>query len=467
MLFNSLIFLVFLPVVFTAYWLIPAKHRNIFLLIASYYFYFCYNPWFLLLLIGTSGLDFYLAKAISKTEVQAKRQTFLVLSIISNIGVLFAFKYFVFFYNSGLSIFSNNPQLLSNFIIPAGLSFYTFQSISYTIDVYRNKYKADDTLKDFLLYVSFFPHMVAGPIVRHHTLMPQIKTIHFFKDIEWGNASKLIIWGFFKKMVIADNIAYIVNPAFNDLPNNYNSIEFIIIGILFLIQLYADFSGYSDIAIGVAKLFKINLNINWKRPLLSKSVTEYWQRHHISLTSWFKEYVYISIGGNRVSAPKWVFNILIVFLLSGLWHGANSTFIIWGLLNGLFYLLEHIPIKQKIKIPTFIKWAYTLFFVSIFFIAFRANTIADLEFIYQQIFIHFNMNNGLHHLLELNDRLFFVVLFFLLGILFMKEVQEEYSIFKTSDFKENYLVPTFYITILCLIFCLGNFNANSFIYFQF
>jgi alginate O-acetyltransferase complex protein AlgI len=467
MLFNSLIFLVFLPIVFTAYWLIPAKHRNLFLLIASYYFYFSYNPWFLLLLIGTSGLDFYLAKAISKTEQLAKRKTLLILSIVSNIGVLFVFKYLVFFYNSFGQLLNSEFSILNSFIIPAGLSFYTFQSISYTIDVYRNKYKADDTLKDFLLYVSFFPHMVAGPIVRHHTLMPQLKTTHFFKDVEWGNASKLIIWGFFKKMVIADNIAYLVNPVFNDLPNDFNSVEFIIIGVLFLIQLYADFSGYSDIAIGVAKLFKINLNINWKRPLLSKSVTEYWQRHHISLTGWFKEYVYISIGGNRVSAPKWVFNILIVFLLSGLWHGANFTFIIWGLLNGLFYLLEHTTTQQTFKIPSFIKWIYTLFFVSIFFIAFRANTVADLGFIYQQIFIHFNVNDGLHHLLALNDRLFFVVLFFMLAILFIKEIQEEYTFIKSSNFKEKYFVPAFYITALCLIFCIGNFNANSFIYFQF
>ncbi|HRG01966.1 MAG TPA: MBOAT family O-acyltransferase [Bacteroidia bacterium] len=466
MLFNSLIFLVFLPIVFSAYWMLPAKHRNLFLLISSYYFYFSYNPWFLILLIGTSGLDFYLAKTISNTQEQSKRKILLILSIISNIGVLFVFKYFVFFYNSGLSLFSNNPHLLSNFIIPAGLSFYTFQSISYTIDVYRNKYKADDTLKDFLLYVSFFPHMVAGPIVRHHTLMPQLKTTNFFKDIECANASKLIIWGFFKKMVIADNIALIINPVFNDLPNNFNSIEFIIIGILFLIQLYADFSGYSDIAIGVAKLFKIDLSINWKRPLLSKSVTEYWQRHHISLTSWFKEYVYISIGGNRVSAPKWVFNILIVFLLSGLWHGANFTFIIWGLLNGLFYLLEHIPNKQ-IKIPGIIKWMYTLFFISVFFIAFRANNIHDLAYIYQRIFIQFDFSDGINHLLALNDRLFFVVIAFVLGLLFIKELQEEYSLFKQSQFKQNFIAPTFYIIMLCLIFCLGNFNANSFIYFQF
>lgn len=465
MLFNSFIFLVFLPIVFSVYWLISAKHRNLFLLIASYYFYFSYNPWFLLLLIGTSVVDFYLAKGISKTEKLNTRKQLLLLSIVSNIGVLFVFKYFVFFYNSGLSLFSNNPNLLSNFIIPAGLSFYTFQSISYTIDVYRGKYKADDTLKDFLLYVSFFPHMVAGPIVRHHTLMPQLKTPHFFKDIEWGNASKLIIWGFFKKMVIADNVAYLVNPAFNELPNDFNSLEFLIIGVLFLIQLYADFSGYSDIAIGVAKLFKINLNLNWNRPLLSKSITEYWQRHHISLTSWFKEYVYTSIGGNRVNTPRWIFNILVVFLLSGLWHGAYYTFIIWGFLNGLFYLLEHLPLK--FKLPNFVKWIYTIFFISIFFIAFRANNLHDLVFIFKQIFINVTLSGGLNHLLSLNDRLFFIMIVFIICILFIKEVQEEFILFKPTNFKENVLTPLFYIIIFCLIFCLGNFNANSFIYFQF
>ncbi|MCF8423112.1 MAG: MBOAT family protein [Bacteroidia bacterium] len=465
MLFNSLIFLVFLPIVFAAYWLIPAKHRNLFLLVASYYFYFSYNPWFLLLLIGTSVVDFYLAKGISKTEKRNTRKQLLLLSIVSNIGVLFVFKYFIFFYNSGLSLFASNPNLLSNFIIPAGLSFYTFQSISYTIDVYRGKYKPDDTLKDFLLYVSFFPHMVAGPIVRHHALMPQLKMTHFFKDIEWGNASKQIIWGFFKKMVIADNVDYLVNPVFNDLPNDFNSLEFLIIGVLFLIQLYADFSGYSDIAIGLAKLFKINLKLNWNRPLLSKSVTEYWQRHHISLTSWFKEYVYISIGGNRVSTPRWIFNILVVFLLSGLWHGAYFTFIIWGFLNGLFYLIEHLPLK--IKLPTFVKWIYTLCIISIFFIAFRANNLHDLAFVYKQMFINFNVSQGLNHLLSLNDRLFFVMIVFIICILFTKELQEEFKLIKSSHFKEYVLTPLFYIIIFCLIFWLGNFNANSFIYFQF
>jgi D-alanyl-lipoteichoic acid acyltransferase DltB (MBOAT superfamily) len=418
-------------------------------------------------LIGTSGLDFFLAKAISKTDVPTKRKTYLLLSIVSNIGVLFIFKYFVFFYNTGLSLFSDNPALLSHFIIPAGLSFYTFQSISYTIDIYRRKYKADDTLKDFLLYVSFFPHMVAGPIVRHHTLMPQLKTVHFFRQIEWGPAAKLIIWGFFKKMVIADNIAYIVNPVFNELPREFNSVEFIIIGFLFLVQLYADFSGYSDIATGVAKLFKINLSLNWNRPLLSKSVTEYWKRHHISLTSWFKDYVYISLGGNRVSVPKWVLNILIVFLLSGLWHGANFTFVVWALLNAIFYLLEHLPIKKKYTIPGIVHWLYTLFFISIFFIAFRANTMDDLLFIFKQIFLNFKTEGGLTHLLILHDRLFFAMVLLVLFILFLKEIQEEHVFLKNSTLKENVLTPVFFIGLLCLIFFFGNFNANSFIYFQF
>ncbi len=467
MLFNSLIFLVFLPCVFAGYWLLAPKYRNVFLLIASYYFYFSYNPWFLLLLIGTSALDFYVAKLISNSEKQAKRKALLLLSIACTIGVLFIFKYFVFFYNTSLQLFSDNSSLLENFIIPAGLSFYTFQSISYTIDVYRKKYKADDTVLNFLLYVSFFPHMVAGPIVRHHTLMPQLKSVQFYKDIEWGAATKLIVWGFFKKMVIADNIAYLVSPVFNHLPSDFNSLEYIVIGILFLIQLYADFSGYSDIAIGVAKLFQINLNLNWNRPLLSKSVTEYWQRHHMSLTSWFKEYLYISIGGNRVSFPKWIFNVLLVFLLSGLWHGANFTFLIWGLLNGLFYLMEHVFVKQKVKIPALLKWCYTLFFIAIFFIAFRANSVTDLLLIYKQIFFSFNFNDGLHHLLSLNDRIYYVLLLLVLSILFLKELQEEFVVIKSTRFKENYITPMFYIGILCMIFCFGNFNANSFIYFQF
>jgi D-alanyl-lipoteichoic acid acyltransferase DltB (MBOAT superfamily) len=419
------------------------------------------------LLIGTSALDFYLAKAISKTDEAATRKTFLAISILSNIGVLFVFKYFIFFYNTGLSLFNPNAALLTNLIIPAGLSFYTFQSISYTIDVYRRKYKADDTLQDFLLYVSFFPHMVAGPIVRHHTLMPQLKTVHYWKTIEWAPAVKLIVWGYFKKMVIADNLALIVDPVFDKLPGDFNSLEYVITGFLFLVQLYADFSGYSDIAIGVAKLFRINLSLNWNRPLLATSVSDYWKRHHISLTGWFKDYVYISLGGNRVSTPRWVFNILIVFVLSGFWHGASFTFIIWGLLNGIFYLFEHIPLFKRVQIPQPLRRLYTLFFISVFFIAFRANTTSDLEFIYREIFLKCNLEGNMKHLLSINDRIFNLVIALMVGFLFLKEIGEENHILKPTRFKDNFLRPAFYLVVGVFIFAFGNFNANSFIYFQF
>ncbi|MBL7934550.1 MAG: MBOAT family protein, partial [Bacteroidia bacterium] len=373
MLFNSFIFTIFLPIVFTIYWVIKPSFRNVFLLAASYYFYFSYNPWFLLLLVGTSLLDFYLAKIISKTENLTKRKTYLLFSLISNIGVLFIFKYFVFFYNSGLLLFSVNTHLLEQFIIPAGLSFYTFQSISYTIDVYRNKYKADDSLTDFLLYVSFFPHMVAGPIVRYNSLMPQLKIVQLFKTIDWEAFAKLTIWGYFKKMVIADNLSAIVTPIFNDV-GHYSGATLLLAGFLFVVQVYADFSGYSDIATGVAKLFGINLSLNWRRPLFSKSLHEFWTRNHISITTWFRDYLYIGLGGNRVSYPRWLLNVFLVFLISGLWHGANFTFVVWGALHGVFFIGEILITKQfpNYKAPKFLGWVYLMLFHTLSLIAFRA-----------------------------------------------------------------------------------------------
>ena len=324
MLFNSIIFLIFLPLVFLGYWVLKTNYRQGFLLLASYYFYFSYNPWFLLLLIGTSTLDYYLARFISQSEDEKRRKVLLALSLISSLGVLCAFKYSVFFYNSIGSILNLKYDTLNSIIIPAGLSFYTFQSISYTIDVYRRKYKATDTLKEFLLFVSFFPHMVAGPIMRHNDLMPQLKQKQYFKTIQWEAFAKLTIWGFFKKMVIADNISTIVTPIFNDV-SHYSGSTVLVAGFLFVIQVYADFSGYSDIATGVAKLFGINLSLNWNRPLLSKSLHEFWSRWHISLTTWFREYLYVGLGGNRNGNLRWLINIFIVFLISGLWHGAAYT----------------------------------------------------------------------------------------------------------------------------------------------
>ncbi len=468
MLFNSLIFLIFLPCVFVIYWLLKPTWRNLFLLIASYYFYFSYNPLFLLLLIGTSALDYYIAKLISQSQNQKTRKTFLLCSLIANIGVLFIFKYFIFFYNTGLSLFSGNPHFLSNIIIPAGLSFYTFQSISYTMDVYRNKYKADDTLTDFLLYVSFFPHMVAGPIVRYNSLMPQLKIVQYFKAIDWGAFVKLTVWGYFKKMVIADNLSSIVTPVFNDV-DHYSGSTLLVAGFLFVVQVYADFSGYSDIATGVAKLFGINLSLNWRRPLFSKSLHEFWTRNHISITTWFRDYLYIGLGGNRVSYQRWLLNIFLVFLISGLWHGANFTFLVWGSMHGLFFIIETLIFRKfpNLKAPKFIGWLYLMSFHTLSLIAFRALSMHDLGHIYLKIFTEFNPENLLTELTQITSLFFITVCGLLTVLLFLKEANEEYTILNRIKGFENIYKPAFFILILVSIFLLGNFNANRFIYFQF
>jgi D-alanyl-lipoteichoic acid acyltransferase DltB (MBOAT superfamily) len=390
-------------------------------------------------------LDYFIARKISKSNDQQQKKTLLMVSLLSNIGVLFVFKYFVFVYNSSVEVFDLDAKLLHNLIIPAGLSFYTFQSISYTIDVYRGKYKADDTLSDFLLYVSFFPHMVAGPIVRYNDLMPQFKIITYFKNINWQQVATLVIWGYFKKLVIADNLNLIVTPVFNNV-TAFTGFELALAGFLFVIQVYCDFSGYSDIATGVAKLFNINLSLNWRRPLLSKSLHEFWKRNHISITTWFRDYLYIGLG-----------------------HGANFTFIIWGTMHGLLYILEIILNKMfpTIKVPGVIGRLYLLGFHTLSLIAFRANNLLDLRAIYSKIFTLSKENFMINSLLKHQDRLYFFIIFLLIVILFIKEINEEYAIINKNKTVYSILKPLAFILFIVLIFTLGNFSANTFIYFQF
>lgn len=468
MLFNSLIFTVFLPLVFIVYWLTPQRYRNIFLLGASYYFYFSYNPWFLFLLFGTSAFDFWCAKQIQKVENLNSKKLFLGLSLVSNLGILFAFKYFVFFYNTAVEISGLETTLLHNLVIPAGLSFYTFQSISYTIDVYRGKYRADDTLTDFLLYVSFFPHMVAGPIVRYGSLMPQLKSVSFFKNINWTDFVTLTTWGYFKKLVIADNLNLIVTPVFDNV-TPFSGIELFTTGLLFVIQVYCDFSGYSDIATGIAKLFNINLSLNWRRPLLSKSLHEFWQRNHISITTWFRDYLYIGLGGNRVSYSRWLLNIFLVFLISGLWHGANFTFVVWGAMHGIFYIVELLLMKKfpNLKVPKPLGWIYLILFHIITLIAFRANTTTDLSFIYHKIFSFNNNYFSFQSFFARQDKFYFALMVFVISVLFLKELNEEYALINSRPALYKLLKPIAYMLLVVLIFVLGNFSANTFIYFQF
>ncbi len=472
MLFNSLAFLLFLPLVFSVYWMVQHNWRWVVLLAASYYFYFSYNPWFCLLLFGTTGIDYIAARKISAAIQQNSRKAWLLLSVFSNIGVLVVFKYSVFLLNTGIEVSNSLAHtqfnILQHLIIPAGLSFYTFQSLSYTIDVYRNKYKAQDSFGFFSLYVSFFPHMVAGPVVRYNDLMPQFYEQHKLQSIQWALATRLCIWGFFKKMVIADRLGEIVTPVFNHV-DVYSGSTLLVTGFLFVVQVYCDFSGYSDIATGVAKYFGINLSLNWRRPLLSKSFIEFWQRNHISITTWFRDYLYISLGGNRCSYKRWLLNIFLVFLISGLWHGANWTFVIWGAVHGLFYVIELINSKTKkpIQAPKFIGWLYLLLFHTLTLIAFRALNIHDLGTIYYSIIHNFNPAELIAELKTLCDVFPLVIAAGLILFLFAKELNEEYAFINRLKQYNTIIRPVFYIGLFLTIFLLGMFNANEFIYFQF
>jgi D-alanyl-lipoteichoic acid acyltransferase DltB (MBOAT superfamily) len=310
--------------------------------------------------------------------------------------------------------------------------------------------------------------MVAGPIVRYNSLMPQLKVVSYFKSIDWKSFATLVIWGYFKKLVIADNLNLIVTPVFNNV-TAFNGFELLLAGFLFVIQVYCDFSGYSDIATGVAKLFNINLSLNWRRPLLSKSLHEFWQRNHISITTWFRDYVYISLGGSRVSYKRWIFNIFLVFLISGFWHGANATFIIWGAMHGVVYIIEILLMKKfpAVKLPKALGWMYLILFHTLSLIAFRALTVIDLSYIYGCIFSVKANNFSISNMFLYQDKLFFIILLFSILVLALKELNEEYAI--VNRYKKIYsiLKPMVYIAFIVLIFILGNFNANTFIYFQF
>jgi D-alanyl-lipoteichoic acid acyltransferase DltB (MBOAT superfamily) len=350
--FNSLDFAIFLPITFCIYWSLKNhKKQNFLLLISNYIFYGWWDWRFLSLIIASSIVDFTIALFLIRTQNPTKRKIILTISLITNLGILIFFKYLNFFIESfhdafSFAGFSLNTNLL-NVILPIGISFYTFQTISYTIDVYRKKIKPTNNIVSFFSYVSFFPQLVAGPIERASNLLPQFNYRRKFNYINSVDGLKQILWGMFKKVVIADNCAYYVNLIFSD-PSAFSGSTLLLALLLFSFQIYGDFSGYSDIAIGTAKLFGFNLRSNFNYPYFSRYIHEFWKRWHISLSSWFRDYLYIPLGGNRCNKIKTIRNILLVFLVSGLWHGANYTFILWGILNAI-YLIPSLLNPTKIK----------------------------------------------------------------------------------------------------------------------
>lgn len=344
MLFNSLEFILFLPFILIIYYLVSHKLRGVVLLLASYYFYMSWNPIYIILILISTLTDFGAGLFLDKTENQLKRRLILAISLCLNLGLLSYFKYANFFIENWnqLSQFSSSSLFsLSSLdlILPVGISFYTFQTMSYTIDVYHKRLKVETNLQKFALYVCFFPQLVAGPIERYSDLMTQFdKKARLIKQ-NLSQGFRLILYGLFLKMVIGDNIGVLVDENYRNILTT-NSLDLVITAVLYSFQIYCDFHGYSTIAIGVAKLFDINLSENFKSPYLSYSLTSFWRRWHITLTNWFRDYIYYPLGGNKGSQLKWFIAILTVFIVSGFWHGAKWTFVIWGLCHGILTVLE-------------------------------------------------------------------------------------------------------------------------------
>ena len=350
MLFNSLTFLVFFPCVFILYYALPFRFRKYMLLVASYYFYMCWKPEFIVLILFSTLVDY--CCGLGMARYPKRKKWLLAVSLTMNLGLLFFFKYLNFFGETltalcrAVSIPFSAPAL--SIILPVGISFYTFQTLSYTLDVYKGKLEPEKDFVTFALFVSFFPQLVAGPIEKASNLLPQLKEEHPFdyKNVTWG--AKLMVWGFFKKMVVADQLAVlIVDPVYLNL-EKYQGGILVLATFAFAFQIYCDFGGYSDIARGAAKMMGVDLMINFKSPyFFSHSIGNYWQRNHISLSQWFTEYVYIPLGGSRKGRAKQVLFTTITFFLSGLWHGAEWSFVIWGLLQAVYISLERAFHRSK------------------------------------------------------------------------------------------------------------------------
>lgn len=483
MLFNSIHFLIFFPIVVWLYFSISHKYRWILLLISSYYFYMSWKAEYIVLIIISTLIDYLAAQKIHQSDNIKIKRILLGLSLATNLGLLFTFKYFNFFSDS-IRLFLNSIAIPMNpitlqVLLPVGISFYTFQTLSYTIDVYRGKIKPEKHLGIFAVYVSFFPQLVAGPIERAKNLLPQFYKEQKFEYKRVTDGLKLMLWGFFKKIVIADRLSIVVDTIYNN-PTAYSSIPLIMGTIFFAFQIFCDFSGYSDIAIGASKVLGFKLMMNFKRPYFSRTISEFWKRWHISLSSWFKDYLYIPLGGNRVSIPRWYLNMFIVFLVSGLWHGANWTFVIWGALHGIYLIIEQITRKHKKRLAKTIgltkhKYIYrsldilkTFILVNIGWIFFRANTVSDAFLIIKNIFTNFSLNIykiNLGGIGGLNGIILCVAL-----ILFMELVhmtQSRMPILFTLNKLPKWVRWSIYYIIIYLIFFIGKFGKQEFIYFQF
>ncbi len=465
MLFNSIEFLIFFPTVVLLYYLLPGKFRWAFLLFASCLFYMFFIPHYIFILFVTIIIDFYAGIWIEKSQGK-RRKTYLILSIVTTCLVLFIFKYWDFFHLNMLSLSQilgyHYPSKWFKFILPIGLSFHTFQSLAYVIEVYRGRQTAEKHFGIYSLYVMFFPQLVTGPIERPANLLTQLREYKSFEINNIINGLRLILFGLFFKMVIADNLGTTVDLVFQD-PSSYSSLSKWIGAFFYSIQIYGDFCGYSAIAIGSALVMGYRLIDNFNTPYLSSTIAEFWSRWHISLSNWFRDYVYFPLGGNKVSYLKWLRNIIIVFGVSGLWHGASWNFIFWGLLHALVYIIQN-AIEKRFSIPKFqffkySKIAFNFFLVSLIWIPFRATNFKILK----EYFL------GLFHSLPNQQPLEIPSPIWLLTIIpFILDLWLKDSRFDLGISKINIYVR--WILYFIMIFSIISFSSvenYQFIYFQF
>ncbi len=484
--FVSLEFLIFFAVVSILYFVIPYRWRWVFLLIASYIFYAYWNAWYIFLIIFSTFVDYFAARSIDATpqENKARRRLLLGISLAVNLGVLFLFKYFNFFSESSVLFFeaiglSYSPTTL-NLILPVGISFYTFQSMSYTIDVYRGEIKPEKHAGIFATFIAFFPQLVAGPIERAENMLPQFREKFDFDYDRIVNGLRLILWGLFKKVVIADRVAIYVNAVYNNV-EAYQGLPLIFATVFFAFQVYCDFSGYSDIAIGTAQIMGFRLMQNFRQPYLSTSVRDFWRRWHISLSTWFRDYVYIPLGGNRVSLVRNLINLLVVFVLSGLWHGASWTFVIWGALHGFYIVVETVLsrfLPKGAKLPrlvTVLQVVFTFVLVCFAWLFFRANSLADAGYVTSNLL---NITDTSFKTISapFKSGLFaagteFIITWILLGLLMLAEwLDIRSNLITVLASKPVYLRwAVYYILIAAIGLSLLLYGAQTqdFIYFQF
>jgi len=483
MLFNSLNFAIFLPIVFILYWFTTKgnlKLQNILLLVSSYFFYACWDWRFMFLLIFSTLLDYYTGIKIHEATNQRKKLFWLWVSIGVNLGFLGVFKYYNFFAESfaeGLSLLGFKANLGSlQVILPVGISFYTFHGLSYVLDLFKNRIKPERNFIDYSVFVSFFPLLVAGPIERATHLLPQILKKREFDYSKAVDGLRQILWGLFKKIVIADNCAEYANTIFNN-SADYSGSTLVLGALFFTFQIYCDFSGYSDIALGTARLFGIELLRNFAFPYFSRDIAEFWRRWHISLSSWFKDYLYIPLGGSKGGMWMKIRNTFIIFLVSGFWHGANWTFIVWGFLNALYIMPSivfntnrtHLDIVAKGKyLPTINEFLaiWLTFSLTVFaWIFFRAANVTHAFSYISEIF-----SGSLFTIPHFPGIGKAVLVVFLTGIFLIIEWlgrEQQYAFKIISNIRLlHFRVILYYAVILSILF-FGNFSENQFIYFQF